>query len=35
LDDVEAVVDDNGFEGSGYETGQAISGGSIVIHTKK
>jgi YVTN family beta-propeller protein len=31
----EIVVYDNGFEGSGYENGQPISGGSIVIHTKK
>jgi hypothetical protein len=31
---VEIVVYDN-FDGSGYETGQPISGGSIVIHTKK
>jgi hypothetical protein len=30
----EFVVYDNGFEGSGYEGGQPISGGSIVIHTK-
>ncbi|MDX1664048.1 MAG: hypothetical protein R3272_09655 [Candidatus Promineifilaceae bacterium] len=25
---------DNGFDGSGYESGQPISGGSIVIHSK-
>jgi hypothetical protein len=31
----EFVVYDNGFEGSGYEDGQPISGGSIVIHTNK
>ena len=35
LGGVETVVYDNGFEGSGYETGQPISGGSIVIHTRK
>jgi hypothetical protein len=28
-------VYDNGFEGSGYENGQPIDGGSIVIHTGK
>jgi hypothetical protein len=33
--DGEHVVYDNGYEGSGYETGQPIGGGSIVIHTKK
>jgi PKD repeat protein len=32
---VETDVYDNGFEGSGYETGQPISSGSIVVHTKK
>jgi len=31
----EDVVYDNGYEGSGYENGQPIGGGSIVIHTKK
>ena len=33
--EVENVVYDNGFEGSGYENGQPIGGGSIVVHTKK
>jgi hypothetical protein len=33
--DVEHVVYDNGFDGSGYENGQPISGGNIVVHTKK
>jgi PKD repeat protein len=32
---VETDVYDNGFEGSGYETGQPIAGGSIVVHTGK
>jgi hypothetical protein len=31
----ETITYDNGFEGSGYETGQSVSGGSIVIHTGK
>ena len=31
----EVVIYDNGYEGSGYETGQLISGGSIVVHTSK
>jgi PKD repeat protein len=30
----ETDVYDNGFDGSGYENGQPIGGGSIVIHTK-
>ena len=32
---IETVVYDNGFEGSGYEDGQPISGGSIIVHTSK
>jgi hypothetical protein len=32
---IETVVYDNGFENSGYENGQPISGGSILIHTEK
>ncbi len=31
----DVVVYDNGFAGSGFETGQPIDGGSIIIHTKK
>jgi uncharacterized delta-60 repeat protein len=31
----ETVVYDNGFVGSGFENGQPIGGGSIVVHTKK
>lgn len=34
-DDIEHVVYDNGFEGSGYETGQPIGGGNIIVHTGK
>jgi hypothetical protein len=30
----ETVIYDNGYEDSGYEIGQPIGGGSIVIHTK-
>jgi hypothetical protein len=32
---VETVVYDNRFEGSGFENGQPISGGSIIVHNKK
>jgi PKD repeat protein len=31
----EIVEYDNGFEGSGYENGQPIDGGSIIVHTSK
>ena len=34
-EDNEYVVYDNGFDGSGYENGQPIGAGSIVVHTKK
>lgn len=30
----EIIVYDNGFDGSGYETGQPIGGGNIVVHKK-
>jgi PKD repeat protein len=33
--DIEHVIYDNGREGSGYEDGQPIDGGSIVVHTSK
>ena len=33
-DGSEIVVYDNGFDGSGFENGQPISGGNIVVHTK-
>ncbi|MFO7539463.1 MAG: hypothetical protein R6X32_15590, partial [Chloroflexota bacterium] len=32
---VETMVYDNGFEGSGYETGQPIGAGNIVVHKGK
>jgi PKD repeat protein len=35
VNDTENVVYDNGQEGSGYENGQPIGGGSIVVHTSK
>jgi len=31
----ENVVYDNGFDGSGFENGQPIGGGNIVVHTSK
>ena len=31
----EIVVYDNGFEGSGFENGQPIENGNIVVHTEK
>jgi len=32
---IETVVYDNGFEGSGYESGQPIGAGNIVVHKEK
>jgi hypothetical protein len=32
---VETVVYDNGFDGSGFENGQPIESGNIVVHTEK
>jgi hypothetical protein len=33
-DSTEIVIYDNGFEGSGNENGQPVSGGNVVIHIK-
>ena len=32
---LEVVRYDNGYDGSGYENGQPIAGGTIAVHTKK